>query len=411
MMDKIIAIRLFMWSSVLVFSIVPVIISIMGFSSLIYGGVEEIDRSLLIYNALIIIFAIKLSSWIFYRKKSLRVNLFRGDNKKLIHFMAPILIVWCVVFISSGGFEYRILDVEQGLESRGYLLQLCFQLIGVMNIISIYLFLYRRVHTGLQFNYINFSLLCYLLTLMFSGSRGYFIFLLIAFLILKVLRGDYFNKSIIRIKHAPVASIFLSGLSTLVKLLIVAIFATLALALWGMLRDNAGDFIFSLLHRASEPYWYFSYEVWLNNGEGFEIYFDTVKRVLSIVTRDFIWDIDGSIDGADYYMKNYLGIETNEGVSLPITLMGHGFLANGYLGVFLNFFVAGSFLITMHQLITKLSFLPKGLVLSILSYQTSKAIYIFPKSLSGVFLYLGYELIRDVIFILLLVVIYKYVKR
>lgn len=161
--------------------------------------------------------------------------------------------------------------------------------------------------------------------------------------------------------------------------------------IWGISREEEGvNFLFSFVYRISEPYWYFASE------NSFSLSFnDIFKRIIWSITRINIFGIEGSIDGNHYYVDYILGIKRNEDVSLPITLIGNGFLWLGKLGSQIFVTATSFFIILIYKLLDKLGNI--GAIYS--SYLTLKLINLHAKSLSGTFSYLFYESIRDLIFV------------
>ena len=63
------------------------------------------------------------------------------------------------------------------------------------------------------------------------------------------------------------------------------------------------------------------------------------------------FNYDFSIAGNNFLIDKYLGIPFREGVSLPITLAGEGFLFNGFFGAIFYYFMASLMIIAIFKVL------------------------------------------------------------
>ena len=166
---------------------------------------------------------------------------------------------------------------------------------------------------------------------------------------------------------------------------------------WGLYRED-GQYtsLFSFIFRVSEPYWYFASE----NSSSISVY-DILKRISWAVTRVNFFNVEGNIDGNIYYIDKILSMDRPENVSLPITLIGQGFLLKGKLGTYILVFLVTFLLSKTYSALSNFGHL--GILYSV--YLTMKVVNLHAKSISGAISYLIYETVRD---LLIIFVVWKF---
>lgn len=165
---------------------------------------------------------------------------------------------------------------------------------------------------------------------------------------------------------------------------------TFLFGLVGYLRDSQLEFGLQLLYRLAEPYWSMTLDSSEKFGGNFNVIYDAIDRMSNVVLKHFGHSIEGSIEGSDYYLDTYAGITFTEGISLPVTIFGFGFIIDPFYGV--------PFILTLTIILMRLSFnfnifLSKQILWKdefIITFATS-CLLIYSKSFSGVFLILVYE--------------------
>jgi hypothetical protein len=172
--------------------------------------------------------------------------------------------------------------------------------------------------------------------------------------------------------------------------------------LWGALREGSA-ILFSGLFRLSEPYWYFASANSYSIGLG-----EVLMRLSWAITRINIFSLPGSIDGHDFYVKQILNIESNENVSLPITLIGQGRLWLGFSGAAIFIGMVSLLVVIIDRLLSRFAV---GIGEYYSMYFVMKLVNIHAKSLSGAWSYVVYETIRDIIIFQLIYIISEHVFR
>ena len=407
-MISLIGIRMFLWSSIAIFGIVPIVIVYSGFADIIFYR-DELSTATPIINGVIIFAAISMASWTFReRQKYLAVSQLRFSNAS---FVAILLLLWCTIYLLGDGLNFRQNDVSTGIANRSSFLRIAIITNGAAMVGATYIFLARGQAKAPQRILMNISVFVFLGVLAGSGSRGLVLSALISIFLGNLLKKRAENGPSARGKFSEIPTVVMRKVANLGKTMILAGIALALIGIWGSQRDNYESVSFSLLFRLSEPYWHFSYSAWQNMGADPSLFADALQRIGSIPMRWFGFQFEGSVDGTEYFLDRYLGIEFREGVSLPLTLLGHGLLAGGYIGVFLNFFIVAAFATTLNRFLLRILPSSPSVIITLLAYQLSKAVTIYPKTLSGAFLYLGYELFRDKVIILLIAASIKFISH
>lgn len=400
--------RLFLWSSIVVFGIVPVLIRYSDFSDIIFHqGVVDLKTP--VYNSIIIVCAITMAMWFLREQTNIKIP--RGFRFRDTEVVAVMLLIWSLLFWLGGGLHYRQNDVDIGLATRSIVLRVSFFTSGV-SIVGVS-YLYSAGSKGkAQIGLLrNVAIFVYLGVLAGSGSRGIFLIALISMFLGRAFQRRLTGTERGRYSVRELHQVIIKKLMNIGKLAVLAMSVLFLIAVWGATRDNYDNVYFSLMFRLSEPYWHFSFLEWEASGADGTLFIDAVQRVASIPLRWFGFEFSGSVDGTEYFLQEYLGIHYSQGVSLPLTLVGHGFLAGGYLGVFANYFIVAFLMILTNRILLRFLRYSPAWVVSILAYQVSKCVAIYPKTLSGAFLYLGYELFRDIVIIALLALFFGFLRR
>ncbi|PRY84719.1 hypothetical protein [Donghicola tyrosinivorans] len=407
-MISLIGIRMFLWSSIAIFGLIPIVVVYSGFAGIIFSR-DELNIATPLINGVVIYSAISIASWAFReRQRGLIVRQFRFPNA---NFVAFLLLLWCMIDLAGGGLSYRQDDVSTGIANRSGLLRIAIISNGAAIVGATYIFLARQHAKATKRILIDVSVFTFLGVLAASGSRGLVLSTLISIFLGNLLKNRAENGPSARVTYSNFLAIAMRKFANLGKTMILAGMALALIAIWGAQRDNYESTSFSFLFRLSEPYWHFSYSAWQTRGADPSLFTDALQRIGSIPMRWFGVQFEGSVDGAEYFLDRYLGIDYKEGVSLPLTLLGHGLLAGGYIGVFLNFFIVAAFATALNRYLLRILHFSPSTIIALLAYQLSKAVTIYPKTLSGAFLYLGYELFRDIIIIFTIATIIRLIGR
>ena len=376
------------------FIIVPIIIKLVGYEAVIY--LQYLEPKVILQN-LFYIFTFAGFAYVLRFRKEQKHQFLEAPN--LNRFSAIILVTWVVLFLVLGGLTYRETDTVYGYNSRGIYLDFILSLYDLMIIIALSV-ANRIKFSSTQLKPLEFiALLCFLIVIIVSGNRGIFIRFIISYMFLMVLKAKNVQLNMNLFKHAlKLKYLSLIGLTALVFIGI------------GYFRDSYSNFGFETLFRLSEPYWYMSYSHAIDYGGDFSIFIDSLERIAYIFTNAFGGTITGSIEGSDFYIYKYLGIEFVEGRSLPITLFGYGYILNPYYGVLLTLFVT----IILLKLGLKLNtFFSKKILwgYEYLAYFATSCLLLYDKSISGVFQVLIYEKFRDFLFLLVLTFLWLTIKK
>jgi hypothetical protein len=376
------------------FVIVPIIIKLVGFEEVIY--LQYLAPKVILQNLFYITFFASFAYFFRFRKEK-KIQFLKAPN--LNRFSSIILVTWVILFLVLGGLTYRETDTTFGYESRGFYLDFILSLYNVMIVIALSI-ANRIKYSSTKFKYLEIiTLLCFLIVMIVSGNRGIFIQFIISYIFLTVLKAKNMdlNKNVFK-RYFKWKYLSLIGLTLFVFIGV------------GFFRDNSSNFGFETLFRLSEPYWFMSYDHSINYGGDFNILTDSFNRVAYIFTNAFGGTITGSIEGSDFYIYKYLGIEFVEGRSLPITLFGYGYLLNPYFGVLVTLFIT---LILLKSGLNLNTFFSKKILwgYEYLVYFATSCLLLYAKSISGVFQVLMYEKFRDFIFLFALTLLWLTIKK
>ena len=392
-----------LFSCVAVFVFLPLFIRILGFEDIIYSR-GYISNSLMLLNCFSLSPLLFVYLWLGKGRDALLQN-----NKHISpNGWLPlwIIAVWCVVFIMTGGLEYRNADVIYGYLSRSTLLQLSLSLTNVIVILAASAVLPMR-HSGILKVSSYVCIFSLAACLVVSGSRGTFAQLVLTIWISRHLAFTMGNDSVTNLANHKLASVKHPSLITPKSLLSIIAFIA-ALGFWGSFRDNQQNVMFGMLFRAAEPYWHDAYIKYMMVGSDPSILSDSLERIVSIPGRWLGFVYGSSIDGAEQILQEKLGIAFIEGISLPITFFGEGILMAGHWGATLFVILVIIMVLVSTYLIWKLPIRSRPVFISILAFQIVKCLFLYPKSLSGVFLVLFYETARDSLILLLLTFPFTY---
>jgi len=358
----------------LTFVIIPIIAKFGQLDNLIY--LSSLDYDIILYNFICISLFQVVSTSSFFFKKARRPSIYRPH---LIYYSSFILLSWLILYLLSGGLMYRENDGNLGYESRSILLKIILALYNVVIVIalSIIIRIKKARNTGKIIG--GSSILFFLIVIVLSGSRGIIIQLILSAVFLFLLDKKSFSS---------LFNIF-TAFFTFKNVLAFAILI-FGFGLIGYIRDDQSDFKFQLIYRLSEPYWHMALNFSKRFGGDISVLYDSFDRIYHIISTHFGHTIDGSIEGSDYYIAKYAGIDFVEGTSLPITLFGFGFLIHPYFGVPL--------ILILTTLLIRFSFMV-NIVFSkkilwgkeFLICFTTSCLLIYSKSYSGVFQILLYE--------------------
>jgi hypothetical protein len=318
----------------------------------------------------------------------------QGPGFKAMAFVA----VWCLLFVLTGGLTVRETDVALGYAARSQSLIFVLLLTNQVLMLTV---AWWMPHSGRGPMPMR-GLRTLLSVIMFgciglSGSRGIVFTLFLAY----AFGTAMFLGPPGQVATAPEQPSLMKRVVTPRRL--IALGALLVFfAIWGSIREQESNVQFSALYRLSEPYWYRAYRRFLTEGPAPELMWDTIERVLAIPGRLFGYVLEGSIDGNNMIIEKYLGIPFREGVSLPITLMGHGLLFGGPWGLGLFSTVAALLLRGAFALYKRLPALDGSHRAAFIGLVFAKACFLYPKSLSGIVLVLFYENLRDYVLLALL---------
>jgi hypothetical protein len=374
--------------------IVPITIKSAGYEEVIY--LQKVQPNVILQN-LVYILVFSALLYIFRFKKKRNIQFLEVPN--LNRFSSIVLVSWVVLFLVLGGLTYRETDTVYGYNYRGFYLDFILSLYNIMVVIALSI-ANRIKFSSTQVKPLEFmALLCFLIAIIVSGSRGIFIQFIISFIFLKIVKTNKneFNNNIFK----RLFQVKYLSLISLIAFVFIGV---------GYFRDGYSNFGFETLFRLSEPFWYMSYDHSINYGGDVSILIDSVERISYIFTNIFGGTITGSIEGSDFYINKYLGIEFVEGRSLPITLFGYGYILNPYYGVLIT-------------LVTTLILLKLGLMLirffskkilwgyEYAVYFATSCLLLYGTSLSGVFQVLIYEKFRDFLFLLALTLLWLTIKK
>ncbi len=389
-----------------IFCVVPALIWALGLQGIIfYRG--DITFEILALNASLVI---PLVAGLFLlRRRSWRA-LLPVSRKTCLIGLQIFIGVWILIFLLYGGLDYRQSDVNVGYGARSMPLQIALALGNLVTISATALLVESR-STGRRGLGVMSSVLAYAFVLVLSGSRG-----LVVQLLLTVWIALHLQLMTCR-EHAPIRNCLCSTMSGViprgfkqtvsprlfsVKVALLGLLTIALLGVWGTFRDEQQDALFATIYRAAEPYWHHALVRQREQGSDLTVLMDSVGRIASIPGRWFGVQYDSTIDGAEHILEYKLGIVPVEGVSLPITYIGEGFLLDGYSGAMLFQVLTYLMVVASFFLLARVRGLRPSLQVALVAFQVVKCIFLYPKSLSGVFLVMFYETLRDYIMLFFL---------
>lgn len=378
-----IKIALYFFSSTIafVYVVVPILTIQLGFDSIIYLGKLN---NFAIYQNFTLCFIPLFLALIFGRNdthKSIALtNTVIHNNTSVFMFFIPLF--WLVVFISFGGLSFRT-DIQTGPIEIFFSIYPFIVILLIANLIS------TKNDTRLKLISKTCLLIAFILFNYLNGSRGYLLELILPFLLFYYFRLKLDGRSRF--------SFNLKNFRFLIFCLFIIILLSIMLSLLGVERDGTSNPLFQGLYRLSEPYWAFAYDYY-DGYFNFELLSDSFYRTLSIFFRGIDYGITGSYDGKEVYLS-MLYISGSEGVSLPITLIGNGYMIGGYWGAVSSVLLACFVIILVIKMIYIIPFRNNVFRLAFLLYFIAKLWNLHAKSISGVFLFLLFESIRDYLFL------------
>ena len=398
-------IRLATWaiisSVVIVFCLTPILVIRLELAPLIYhrGQITELTALLNLSVLLPLLVGLGFLS-------NRRGHCFVYKRQTATTYALMLIIgSWLILYTAFGGLDYRIDDVNFGYDSRSRVLQLLF---SVQNVVLICLT--AVLIEGEKYGYwrrCGYTLaLIFMIIVGASGSRGILIQLIVL-----IWLARYLDKSLI----GPSASSPLQqvaqvrgGLTQdkrrLVKLRTI-LFGILGISIfvyWQSFRDQELSYLAASLNRIAEPYWFFALVQHSQVGNDISVLGDALSRIGSILGRWIGIEYDYSINGSEKILREKLDIVERQGVSLPITYIGEGMLMRGVLGAILFQSLTYVFVIISFSICYLARHIRPSLWISLVAFQIVKCFFLYPKSLSGVFLVLFYETGRDIIALVIL---------
>ena len=358
-----------------VFVVVPILSTVLDLDELIYPwGVESGALWVNGLSCAIAMLAIKKFNGIGERYKIVK------KEQKYIFEEHLLIFLWLALFVYFGGTSYREDDVVGGNRSLELSLVLTVLPIIIILAVKFLFFSQRRLLTGS-------AALFFLLVFAQSGGRGVLVHIAMVFLFLLISNA---KKPIILKRVFLRTTLYSSGL----KILSFIVIFLILFGIWGVLRDDTTDLASGLIWRLSEPYWSLAQQT--NTGFcDFGIVSDSFQRLTWSILRFDVFNVGGTIEGNTYYLE-LLGIEKQPGISLPITIIGHGYLMCGTYGAIFAVPMSMLMIFVGIKLCFKLaSYLPDDWRLSFKIYFLSKVVLLHSKSFSGLSSYLYYETIRD----------------
>ena len=391
------------WAFALVFVATPMLAMILDFDHIIYfqGNVSAASVAFnLVCVAPFFVAAAQCSK--------IRIadteDLGRGFKRAVVP-VSLVIILWAICFLSFGGLVYRDQDVAAGYASRGAVLSIVLTFQSIIVVLCAFLFLALsrvRLFTRL---FALAALGSFVLSVAASGSRGVLVQLALTLWATQLLIGGEVRW---RSWNALAAMWRLSGYAgKSVGIILLGVLFVFLLGLWGLYRDQQENLVLATIYRAAEPYWHHALIYHQGRDIEWSVLGDALSRIASIPLRWFGVAYEGSIDGAEVLLEKYTGIPFEVGVSLPITLLGHGQLFAGYGGSFLFIAVAIALIVVCIRIFRRLPFDTPALRVAFFAHFFPKCFFLYPKSLSGAFLVLTYEPLRDYLGIALLFFIFR----
>lgn len=362
-----------------VFVIVPILSRFLDLDVFIYPwGIESGALWINALSCALAMLAIKKFSGLNERYK------IEEKEQKYIFEEYLLIFLWITLFVYFGGTSYREVEIAGGY--RSFQLYLTLGFLPVMTILAIkFLFFSQRrlltVPVALLFLFIFAQ----------TGGRGMLLQIAMVFLFFSISNA---KKSLI-LKRFFLRTTFYSGV---LKVSLGVFILLLLFGFWGLLRDDSSDFTYGLIWRLSEPYWSIAHQKNIGFCD-FEMVSDSFKRLTWSILRFDVFNVGGLIEGNTYYLE-LLGIDKMPGISLPITIIGQGYLMCGNYGAIFAVPISVLMIFFGIKLCFMLaSYLPEDWRLSFKIYFLSKVVLFHAKSFSGLSSYLYYETIRDWIII------------
>jgi hypothetical protein len=381
----------------MVYVIIPILVAILGFEFIIYQN--EIRDDVLLGNALIAMIPI-VFSFLWSRSLDSKIYYFEEyctNDRKFLSIIPPFL--WIVAFISFNGLNYRDnpLNYTFGLKA-------CFLFLNTVVVLFVANAIIQKSSRLKMMSIKSLLFLSFLMILLFSGSRGLFfqtLMALLAYFIFKITRKKVYVRGFISYK---VSFNNMKAYTKGIKYFFLVAVIGVLLAMIGIARDGTANPIFEAVFRLSEPYWYFAYEVSESSGfkTNYDLFYDSIARTAAIFFRGIDLGFSGSLDGKEIYIEQFLSISSSDQVSLPITLIGHGYLISGFFGAVFAVSFASLIIILTFSMIKKIPFKHNIIKIALMLLIVAKIWNLHAKSISGVVLYMMFETLRDIAIIWIL---------
>lgn len=393
---------LFSFGSLIVLYIVPQLAIYFQIDEIIYS--TDFISNYLWSNLLICMVPLILS----FKKIDIRKTNLKPKIIPDLYFFPLFVLFWIFLIIFFGGFSYRLNDVLYGYESRGFLVDSLLSLTSIITI-SLCIILLKFEKFSI-FEKVFFSLiaLLFIFIQILNGSRGYLLTFLLTLVLSRLLLNLFINN-----KSKPLSALKIVTKNFRVRYFVISLLIIYIFSLWGVARAQTEGLgfssdlefvpLFALIFRLSEPYWAYSLSVFNESGLNFDILMGSFERILSIPGRFLGYNYDFSIAGNNFLIDKYLGIPFREGISLPITLAGEGFLFNGFVGAILYYLLASLMVVAIFKILEFLLKIDIYIYIVFVAATVVKCFLLYSQSLSGVFLVLFYETFRD-LFLLFLII-------
>lgn len=397
---------LFILGTIMIGIVAPVIAVMMGVQTDIYQDFRGFGPSLAVLFATVLLVVVTYSIW----NKGERLPDRRLPELSSIQLaiIVALLAIWIAAFLAFGGLSYRVEDVSVGIAGRNPILVIAQSLTNLMIIISV-ASLTLTTHNPIRYGLIWLLNLVFIGVIAASGSRGLLLAWMSTLFLARIMRTS--RLGVPPAPGEPERTEAPDFLREVVRLPVVLASSVLlfGFGVWGALRDEYNDVGFSLLLRVSEPYWYIAADTNADLGNHPYVLTESLWRIVTIPARWFGYDPGSSIEGQEYILERYLGIPFVEGVSLPITLIGEGYLFFGPLGVVIYMFLGAGIVISAFKLIERLPFSARQIYWAFMAQFAAKIIFAYARSLSGLFLVAWYEPMRD--FVILTLLLYPWRNR
>jgi len=395
---------LFSLGTALIVVIVPFLAHVLELDDRIYYGGFVTDYLFELVLMILVPFVL-IFHWISVPTLAAPRNTIQVDALPLFVFQILILL-WSALFLISGGLTYRIDDVYEGVSARGPLLTALQSLTNSIICLAVIVWLVpNKSQIQKVMSIVAWSLLVTVIAA--SSSRG---------ILLTILLSTYIASRINRSIASGGEGNHLYKISIMKDLLrpqaIAAVLTMISVfAIWGSVRDQYGDVYFSSLFRLAEPYWNIAQQSYAVYGPQLNILEDALMRIVTIPARWVGVQYDFSIEGQEVILANYMGIRFQEGVSLPVTIVGEGMLFAGPFGSALFWLLSLIMILACQKMIERLPYIYSEHMYAIIGIFSSKVLFAYARSLSGVFLISFYETLRDFLLIFILTFFCSHVSR